>query len=59
LVNDIGEMLGSFAVLTDLRRVRSGAFSITDAVPIAELRKMEHNQLKKMIKQVPVSVTVG
>ena len=59
LVNDIGEMLGSFAVLTDLRRVRSGAFSLADAAPIVELRKMDHNQLKNVIKQVPVSIVVG
>ena len=59
LVNDLGEMLGSFAVLTELRRVRSGSFSLQDAVPIAELRKMDHNQLKSIIKQIPVPVAVG
>ncbi len=59
LVNDLGEMLGSFAVLTELRRVRSGSFSLQDAVPIAELRKMDHNQLKSIMKQIPVPVAVG
>ena len=59
LVNDLGESLGSAAVLSDLRRVRSGSFSLNDAVPIAELRKMDHNQLKGFIKQVPVPIAVS
>ncbi len=59
LVNDLGEMLGSLAVLADLRRVRSGSFTLDDAVPIAELRKMDHNQLKLAIKKTPISIAVG
>ena len=41
LVNDLGERLGTFATLSELRRVKSGAFSIEDATTIAELKKME------------------
>lgn len=58
LVNDLGESLGSYAVLSELRRVRSGSFSLEDAVPIEELRQMDHNQFKSRVKQVPVPVAV-
>ena len=58
LVNDLGESLGSCAVLSELRRVRSGSFSLEDAIPIEELRQMDHNQFKNRIKQVPVSDAV-
>lgn len=59
LVNDIGDALGCCAVLTDLRRVRSGSFSLEDAVPIADLKKMDHNQLKLAIRKPSVSVAIG
>ena len=58
LVNDLGEALGSCAVLTDLRRVRSGLFTLDDAVPISELRKISCKELKHWIKQATVSVSV-
>lgn len=58
LVNDLGESLGSYAVLSELRRVRSGSYSLEDAVPIEELRQMDLEQFKSSIKQVPVSVAV-
>lgn len=56
LVNDLGELLGSFAVLAELRRVRSGSFTLGDAVTIGELRKWDQTKLAQLIKG-PVSVS--
>jgi len=57
LVNDLGEMLGSFAVLSQLRRVRSGSFTLDDAVTIEQLKKLEPEKLNQFIRgQVPASV---
>lgn len=53
LVNDMGEALGSFAALAELRRVRSGAFSLEDAVTIDELRKMDRDKLVEWVKEPP------
>ena len=36
LVDDIGEMLGTFAYVVELRRERSGPFDISQAVPLEE-----------------------
>ena len=58
LVNDLGEMLGSFAVLAQLRRVRSGSFTLEDTVTIDQLKKLDSNKLAHVIKgsvSVPVS----
>ncbi len=59
LVNDLGEMLGSFAVLTELRRVRSGSLSLADAVTIPELKNSDQIQFKTWVKQVPATVAVS
>jgi tRNA pseudouridine55 synthase len=37
LVRDVGEALGCGAMLTALRRIRSGRFVLTDAVALADL----------------------
>ncbi len=58
LVNDLGEHLGSLGVLKDLRRLRSGSFSLQDSVPISELRKMNREELKNWVKPAPVSLSV-
>lgn len=55
LVNDLGETLGSFAVLSQLRRVRSGPFTLDDAVPIRELKKLDVAKFVQLIKgRIPV-----
>ena len=41
LVDDMGEQLGCYAMLNELRRLRSGDFSIEDAVTIPQLKQME------------------
>lgn len=39
LVHDLGEALGCFATLAELRRVRSGEFQLKDAVTIEQLKQ--------------------
>jgi tRNA pseudouridine55 synthase len=39
LVSDIGERLGTFACLVELRRIRSGIFKIEDAITINRLKE--------------------
>ena len=58
LVNDLGEMLGSFAVLSQLRRVRSGSFTLDDAVTIEQLKKLEPEKLGQFIRD-SAPITVG
>ncbi|MBI4358731.1 MAG: tRNA pseudouridine(55) synthase TruB [Candidatus Omnitrophica bacterium] len=54
LVNDLGESLGCFAVLSQLRRVRSGSFRLEDAVTISELKRLDSGKLLQIIQE-PVS----
>lgn len=57
LVNDLGEALGSFAVLSQLRRVRSGSFTLEDAVTIEQLKKLGPEKLTQFIRgSSPTSV---
>src|SRR3989338_8831435 len=58
LVNDLGEMLGPFAVLSQLRRVRSGSFTLDDAVTIEQLRKLDSEKLAPFVRG-PVLASVG
>lgn len=57
LVSDLGEVLGSFAALTQLRRVRSGSFTLEDAITIDQLKKLDSNKLAHLIKD-PASASV-
>ena len=58
LVNDLGEALGSFAVLSQLRRVRSGSLTLDDAVTIEQLKKLDSVKLTQFIRgSVPASVS--
>ncbi len=45
LCHDIGETLGCGAHLAELRRIRSGAFDVKDAKPLAELLAMRLEEL--------------
>jgi tRNA pseudouridine55 synthase len=49
LVNDLGEKLGCFATLTELRRVRAGTFGIEQAVAIDVLRRCDQTTLSSLI----------
>jgi len=46
LADDIGERFGCGAHLTSLRRIRSGRFSIDNAVSLEEIRKFDNKMLE-------------
>lgn len=50
LARDLGEALGCGAHLSALRRIRSAPFEIADAVDLDELRDMERNQARALLK---------
>lgn len=50
LVHDIGEALGCFATLMALRRVRSGEFSLEEAVTISGLKQMDVRELSRHVR---------
>jgi len=52
LVHDLGEGLGTGAVLTELRRVRSGVYTLNEAVPTDRLKTMAFEELKPLIKNL-------
>ncbi|MFH1798772.1 MAG: tRNA pseudouridine(55) synthase TruB [Candidatus Omnitrophota bacterium] len=52
LADDIGERLGCLAHLTELRRLKSGSFSIDKAVPFSELFKMDKEALNESVIRV-------
>lgn len=45
LIHDLGESLGCFAALANLRRVRSGNFNLEDSVTIEDLKKFQIHDL--------------
>jgi len=49
IVHDMGEVLGCFAVLDDLRRSRSGPFNLTQSVTLDELKQMAPEALRAKI----------
>jgi tRNA pseudouridine55 synthase len=50
LVDDVGEKLGCGAVLTELRRTRSGDFDISKAVTLESLLKMDQKSFLDLVK---------
>ncbi len=49
LVNDLGESLGCFACLADLRRLRSGEYKIEDSLTIEQLKNCTIQDVQKKI----------
>lgn len=49
LADDIGEGLGCGAHLTELRRTRSGNFSINDAITFEDLKQLNKKQLQERL----------
>jgi tRNA pseudouridine55 synthase len=49
LAEDIGEKLGCGAHLTELRRTRSGSFSLDGSVPFSELCKMDREKFNASV----------
>ena len=58
LANDFGESLGSFAVLAQLRRVRSGSFTLNDAITIEQLKKLDREKIQHYLRN-PILTSVG
>lgn len=52
LVNDLGETLGCHATMTELKRLRSGKFSLKDAVTIDMLKEIELPALSSKIQAI-------
>ncbi len=49
LVNDLGEALGCFAALAELRRIRSGEFSLQESVTIDSLKQISAEEFYQKI----------
>jgi tRNA pseudouridine55 synthase len=52
LVNDLGEALGCYASLSELRRTRSGAFSIEDSVTLEQLRQWTDQEIREKVLSI-------
>ena len=50
LVHDIGEKLGCYGILTELRRLQCGDFSLEDAVSIPALKQMTPRELGRYVR---------
>ncbi len=57
LVNDLGQALGCFGTLADLRRTRSGEFKIEQSITIEALKKMDVEALAQCVHKIPPSVS--
>jgi tRNA pseudouridine55 synthase len=49
LAHDIGERLGTFAHVLELRRTRSGPFTINGALTLAEMDQMSREELQQRL----------
>jgi tRNA pseudouridine55 synthase len=49
LVNDLGEALGCFAALSELRRIRSGLFTIDQSVTIDQLKASDFSIFRERL----------
>lgn len=49
LVNDLGESLGCYATLAELKRIRSGEFKIDGAVTVEQMRVLQPEQITKHV----------
>lgn len=57
LANDIGEYLGSYGTLTELRRTRTGDFKIQDAVGVSEFENMSVDEINKKILAMDLALS--
>ncbi len=49
LANDIGEFLGTYGTLTELRRTRTGDFKIEDSITTSSFQEMSIDKIKEKI----------
>lgn len=52
LINDLGEVLGCFATLAELKRVQSGEFSIADSVTVNQLKEMTPAEFSLKVRRL-------
>ncbi|WP_049691277.1 tRNA pseudouridine(55) synthase TruB [Anaerococcus jeddahensis] len=57
LVNDLGEILKTFATVKELRRLKVGDFHVKDAIKIEDFEKMDPNQILKNL--IPIDKALG
>lgn len=57
LAKDIGEALGSYGTLTELRRVRTGDFKIEDAVKVSDFENMSLDEIKDKILPMDLALS--
>ncbi|MDU6063939.1 MAG: tRNA pseudouridine(55) synthase TruB [Anaerococcus sp.] len=57
LVNDLGEILKTFATVKELRRLNVGDFHVKDAIKIEDFEKMDPNQILKNL--IPIDKALG
>lgn len=57
LVNDLGESLGCYATLAELRRSRSGKFHLKEALTIEELRQLEIGRLADHVISISTALS--
>lgn len=59
LVHDIGETLGTCAILKELRRTRSGDFKIEDSIKIAALKQMDQHTLVRHVRMSAMALVAS
>lgn len=57
LVNDLGEILKTFATVKELRRLKVGDFDVKDAIKAEDFEKMDPNQILKNL--IPIDKALG
>lgn len=57
LVNDLGEILKTFATVKELRRLKVGDFDVKDAIKTEDFEKMDPNQILKNL--IPIDKALG
>ena len=59
LVHDVGEALGCFATLAELRRIRSGEFQLKDGVTVEQLKQWSAKELAEKTLPLPQACLWG
>lgn len=57
LANDIGEFLGTYGTLTELRRTRTGDFKIEDSIETSSFQEMSLDEIKEKILPMDMALS--
>ncbi len=57
LANDIGNFLGTYGTLTELRRIRTGDFKIEDSINSSDFENMSIDEIKEKILPMDLALT--